>query len=251
MLRWSAILLFFGLLSGCVTVSEDETGDSFDNVQAAEARVTLGLNYMQQGQWQRARENLELAMQYAPDYYRSLIGMAYYLQNVGSDDEAEGLYKKALRYSPDNGDVLNNYGVFLCRKERYDDAQNAFSKAIKQPYYYQVAASYENAAFCELKAGNRETAIYKFEKALANEPTRPKTLLQLADIKIEDDKYNQARLHLFAFNKRYGYQPTSLLMLIQLEAKAGRQIEVDRYGELLATMYPDSEQYQRYIANDY
>lgn len=251
MLPWVRFFLLITLLTGCTTVTEQKNNADFDNIRAAEARITLGLGYLENGNWQRARENLELALQYAPNHYRSLITMAYYLQQVEENEQAETLYKKALREAPRNGDVLNNYGVFLCKHGRYDEAQGAFQRAIEQPYYYLVSASYENAAYCELKSGQRDKAKEKFAKAVDHEPNRVRSSLQLAKMEIEDGELEQARFRLFNFHKRYGYRPFGLLLLVKLESSAGRDDEVGRYGELLASKFPESKEYRLYLENEY
>ncbi|KAE8175773.1 type IV pilus biogenesis/stability protein PilW [Photobacterium carnosum] len=252
MIRWMKYPLFSCLLlAGCATVMVEDNAEQFNAIDAAEARMTLGLNYLKVGQWQRARDNLELALEYAPDYYRVQNAMAYYYQKVGEKDAAEKMYKQALKDAPKNGDVLNNYGAFLCSEGRYDEAINTFIKAINQPYYYLISASYENAGLCSRKQGNDVQAIDYFEKALSHDPYRPKSMLQLAQLELEANNYKDARVRLFKFNKRYGYTANSLLLLIQLENQNGRLTLVNKYANLLKEQFPDSQQYQNYLANEY
>ncbi|HIF9128096.1 TPA: type IV pilus biogenesis/stability protein PilW [Photobacterium damselae] len=251
MVRWTMYPLLCGLLMGCVTVNENGgTTQEFNSTEAAEARITLGLGYLQAGQWQRAKENLDLALKYAPKYYRAQNAMAFYYQKVDENAEAEAMYKKALQDSPKNGDVLNNYGVFLCSEARYDEAINAFEQAIKQPYYYLTSASYENAGLCSVKKGDLKQARFFFEKSLTHDPNRPKSMLQLAQLDIDAHHLSDARVQLFKFNKRYGYQPDSLWLLIQLERKAGKTTQVAKYAGILKKEFPDSQQYQNYLANE-
>ena len=234
-----------------MTVDEAGNERKFDNIEASEARISLGLSYLDSGQWQRARDNLELALDYAPDYYRAQNAMAYYYQRVDDPAAAEAMYRQALRDSPDNGDVLNNYGVFLCSQQRYDEAIAAFEQAIKQPYYYLTSASYENAALCSLKGGEKDLGRDYLEKALAYDPYRPKSMLQLAQLDIESQNLKPARVMLIKFNKRYGYQADSLWLLIQLEHAAGHSTQVEKYASLLKEQFPTSQQYQKYLANEY
>ncbi|MDV5171411.1 type IV pilus biogenesis/stability protein PilW [Photobacterium rosenbergii] len=252
MVQWKKCLLLCSFLAGCVTV--DETGkapQSVNKVEAAEARVTLGLGYLEKGQWQRARDNFELALQYAPRYYRAQNAMAYYYQRVDEPESAEKIYRQALKYSPKNGDVRNNYGVFLCSQGRYDEAIDQFESAIKQPYYYLTSASYENAALCSLEQGNQPQARGYFDKALAYDPYRGKSMLQLSKLDIEAQNFKEARVRLFKFNKRYGYKADSLWLLIQLEQQAGQDSQADKYAGILKAQFPNSQQYQNYLANEY
>ncbi|WP_105903367.1 type IV pilus biogenesis/stability protein PilW [Vibrio gangliei] len=244
-------ILVVSFLVGCVTVTDKPNTAKFDNIKASEARISLGLGYMEEGNMVKARENLEMAVKYAPSYYRALNSIAYYYQRVGEYDLAEDAYEDALDSSPKNGDVLNNYGAFLCRQGEYKKADEFFNRAIEQPYYYLVAASYENAGLCALKSGNNEKAENYFSRALDHDPSRAQSLLQLAELEIEKDEFSNARVRLLKFNQRYGYRPVSLGLLIKLEHKANNPELVSKYGDILKTKYPYSVQYQKYRQNEY
>lgn len=252
MKKWNIALLAISLFTGtgCVTVTESDDMTKEEIIRAAEARITLGLSYLNVGDMIKARENLELAVRYAPDYYRSQTSIAYYYQKVDEDDLAEKAYKRALRYSSKNGNVLNNYGVFLCGKGRYEEAQEKFTQAIEQPYYYLVSASYENAAMCALSSGDKVTAKLYFERSIAHDPNRVRSTLQLAKLNIDEGNYSEPRISLFKFNKKYGYKPVSLSLLIELEKKAGNASLVEKYAGILGEKYPDSAEYQNYINHD-
>ena len=246
-----ANIFLVSLLVGCVTVTEQSANNQFDKIKAAEARISLGLSYLESKDMIRARENLETAVSYAPDYYRSLIAMAHFYQEVGETDQAEQAYKKALRESPKNGDVLNNYGTFLCKIGRYDEADVFFNRAIEQPYYYLIAASYQNAAMCALKSGDQDKAEYYFARSLDHDPNRVVSILQLTQIEIQKAKYREARVRLLKFHNRYGYKASSLGLLIELEKQAGNNTLANKYASVLKDKYPDSIQYQKYVANEY
>lgn len=251
MTRMVFIFLLISGLSGCVTVSTSPSQQKQDPYKASESRISLGLAYLKAGQWERARQNLEQAVQFAPKYYRARISLAYYLQTVGEDKQAETHYRQALKESPLNGDVQNNYGVFLCRQARFSEAQRAFKKAIEKPHYYKLAASYENAALCALKEKDRSNAKRWFAKALDHEPNRLMSTVQLANMEVADGDYKDARLRLHSFHKRYGYRPDTLLTLAELEDKAGRPEKSEKYAGLLALQFPESREYKQYLENEY
>ncbi len=135
MLSRLVVTFLVSFLVGCVTVTDKPNTVAFDAVKASEARITLGLNYLREGDRVRARENLEKAVAFAPKYYRAQTSMAYYYQQVGENKQAEKHYRLALSSSPRNGDVLNNYGAFLCGVGRFEQADQYFKQAIEQPYY--------------------------------------------------------------------------------------------------------------------
>lgn len=217
------------LLPGCVTVTDGPPKVEPDPKEMAESRIALGLGYLEKGNMVRARENLELAIKHAPNYYRAQISMAHYFEQVGETAEAAKTYKKALRQDSRNGNVLNNYGTFLCKQGEYEKADQYFNRAIEQPYYYLVSASYENAALCALKSGKNDQAKYYFTRALDHDPIRARSILQLSQLEVQDEEFTNARIRLMKFHQMYGYQIPSLKILVELENKAGNAALEKKY----------------------
>lgn len=106
------------VLSGCITVTENHLAQNSDSeikhnpIDMAESRLALGLGYLDNGNMSKARENLEKAIHYAPDDYRTQLAMAHYHEMVEETDAARHTYHAALKAHPKNGNVLNNYPIF-------------------------------------------------------------------------------------------------------------------------------------------
>ncbi len=228
------------LLSGCVSVTDNSRERRSDPIQIADSRIALGLAYFEQGLWERTRQNLESAVQVAPNYYRSHLTLAFYLQEVGEPEQAENAYQRAISYATRNGDVYNDYGVFLCRQNRFEESQAAFAKAIAQPHYYKIASSYENAALCALKDNDLENAKNWFQKAIDHEPNRPISSIQLATLELQEGALERVRSRMSRFHRQYDYTPASLLILIELERRANRMQEMQEYAGLLAKKFPQN-----------
>ncbi|EGQ7902350.1 MULTISPECIES: type IV pilus biogenesis/stability protein PilW [Vibrio] len=228
------ILLSQFALVGCVTVKEDGSPVvKADPVAMAESRIALGLGYLDGGNMIRAHDNLQQALNHAPQYYRAQLSMAHYYETVGEDIKAEQMYKRSLRQHTKNGNVLNNYGTFLCKRGAFEKADQMFNRAIEQPYYYLIPASYENAAFCALKSQDKDKARYYFTRAIDHDPHRPKSILQLAKIEIDSGDYTEARIRLMRFNQMYGVKKPSLQLMIQLERAAGNEALEKKYQKQL------------------
>lgn len=227
------VMLASMTLSGCVTVHEDNSNAQHSSIDMADTRIALGLNYVKLEQYSKARQSLEKAMKYAPHYYKSSLSLAYYLDVVGEVNRAAELYKKTLDEHPNNGNVYNNYGTFLCKQGEFQRADVLFNQAIDKPNYYAVAETYENAGLCALKARKSHQAKYYFSKSVEHQPLRPISSLQLAALEIEQNQLYQARLRLLDFSQRYGYQRNNLVLLIELERKSKNWMLVNKYQALL------------------
>ncbi|MGR5131656.1 type IV pilus biogenesis/stability protein PilW [Vibrio alfacsensis] len=218
---------------GCVTVNENGPVVEADPVTMAESRIALGLGYLNSGSMIRAHDNLQQALTHAPNYYRAQLSMAHYYEVVGEDSKAENIYKRSLRQHSKNGNVLNNYGAFLCKRGDFPQADQMFNRAIQQPYYYLIPASYENAGFCALKSNNPNKAKYYFSRAIDHDPHRPKSILQLAKLEIDSGNYTDARLRLMRFNQMYGVKRPSLQLMVELEREAGNKVLEQKYQKQL------------------
>ncbi|MGR5409000.1 type IV pilus biogenesis/stability protein PilW [Vibrio sp. PNB22_8_1] len=232
--KLSTLLLISQLgVVGCVTVNENGPVVEADPVTMAESRIALGLGYLNSGSMIRAHDNLQQALTHAPNYYRAQLSMAHYYEVVGEDSKAENIYKRSLRQHSNNGNVLNNYGTFLCKRGDFPQADQMFNRAIQQPYYYLIPASYENAGFCALKSNNPDKAKYYFSRAIDHDPHRPKSILQLAKIEIDSGNYTDARLRLMRFNQMYGVKRPSLQLMVELEREAGNRVLEQKYQKQL------------------
>lgn len=142
-------LLFSGLLSGCATAPQHSKNQS-----AAYARVQVALGYLQQHQYEAAKQSLDRALQHDADYYLPYLVLAHYYQLIGNNSQAESHYQLALQKDPNQGDIYNNYAAFLCQQGNFAEAFKNFDLALKSPDYYRLAQTYENTALCAHQASD-------------------------------------------------------------------------------------------------
>lgn len=144
---WSWLII---LLSGCAHQLEEpqQQGKSY-------ARIQVALGYLQQREYDIAKQNIDKAIEYAPDYYLPYLVAAHYYQQIGNIASAEEQYQLSLIKGKTQGDVYNNYGAFLCQQGNVQQAFVMFETALQQPEYYRAAQTYENIALCAHQVGNR------------------------------------------------------------------------------------------------
>lgn len=243
------LLLIICSLGGCANHSS--SGNRMDKSKAAQARLVLGMAYLREGDIQAARINLERAVRYAPADYQTQLGMALYQQNVGENDSAYGYFTQALILAPDNGDVLNNYGAFLCSLGQYDLAQSYFGKAVKLKNSEKIADSLENSGYCLLKAGQSDRATLMLVRALKQDPQKGARLLKTATEYYQRDQRTEVIALLNSYHNALPASAESLWMQIQLAALDNRPHDIQRYGQLLAQDFSQTKQYQLFLAHEY
>lgn len=251
-----ATATLLSLLCGCVTqtfensntpVVENET----TNNEIAMTRISLGLGYLKMGNTEQAKFNLEKAKKFSPNLVEVHAAFAHYYESVGEDAKTIQSYEKALSIKPNDADTLNNYGVFLCRKERYADAEKQFLHAIEVPSYIRVAQSYENLALCQLQAPDFDKAETYLGKAIDHSPSNASTLYQMMRLQYAMGNYQDA----MAFGKRFEkstrrFNPEALALSYKIYKKLGNNKIAANYGTMLVKMFPESWYAKQYLLNE-
>ncbi|MGC7561018.1 type IV pilus biogenesis/stability protein PilW [Pasteurella sp. PK-2025] len=147
----------------CACVSQPQRSE-FDAKQAAKARVELGLGYLAQQDFVRAKQNFDKALSYSSDFYLVHSALAYFYQTQGQIEQASKAYDTAIKLDPSQGDVLNNYGAFLCSQGAFEQAYLHFEQALKSQHYYQYADTYENMALCAFSQKN----LQRYQQSVQN-----------------------------------------------------------------------------------
>jgi len=246
------------LLSACVTSETTTTLNNpkgisvdFNPVAAAKTRVELALLYLQNQQIAQAKDSLDKALKYQPNNAEVLSALAYYYQKVNDEQNAIKTYQASLLLDPLNGNTWHNYGSFLCIKGHYQQAENAFLKAINTPDYLQTSASYENAAYCQEASGNVIKAIEYATLALSYNPKKSNLNLFLAKLNITVKKYQAARLNLLSFQRNSAPTAESLWQWVRLSHAEGNKANVSKHGEALIKLFPGTPQVLNYVNKKY
>ncbi|CAO96072.1 type IV pilus biogenesis/stability protein PilW [Erwinia tasmaniensis] len=221
------------------------------NITRVETRIQLGLAYLSKGNTDAARRNLRRALRQAPDDYRVQLAMARYQQQMGDISMAQQHYHRALTLAPQNVYVLNNYGAFLCGLGQYDAAQTQFSLARAVPVKGLYADSVENSGYCFLNAGQQDKARVALADAVQTDPAKGLPMLAEAERRLGKGRRSESRLLLDVYQHNFPVSAESLWLEIRFAAQAKRPDDVKRYGGQLAQIFPQSIQYQHFLANEY
>lgn len=88
-------------------------------VEASALNLQLGLIYLQENNWLQAENRLLLAKQQNPHSVSALNGLAYVFQKTQRNTLAYDYYRQAEKLEPNNSEVLNHFGAFLCQQGDY------------------------------------------------------------------------------------------------------------------------------------
>ena len=228
------------LTVGCASQQQQET-EGKNLKERARSHTDLGAAYFQQRQLDIALEEFTLATKIDPDFGLAYNGLGLVYAALGEDGIAEKNFKKALQLEPNNSESHNNFGSFLCSRNRIDESVKEFMAAVKNPLYATPAVAYTNAGICSLRKQDSVNAEIYFQKALEVEPLAAVAAYQLASIQFKRNEVAKAKATL---QNAVLSQPTpeNLWLSIQIARKLGVKNDEASYALQLRRQYPDSEQ---------
>lgn len=249
--RLALIVLLVLSVGGCASSAERQDARE-RRERLASTHTQLGVSYLQRGQLEAAKENLEKALELEPDDIHANSMMALLQWRLKNHIQAEKHFRKSLleRDAKGNSEAWNNFGVFLCERGQFDAAEQAFQRALADPLYQTPAEANVNAGMCQMRKPSPALAEKYFRVALEINPRQPRALLEMARI-----SYNMGRtLSARAFMQRYFATtedtPEALFLATKIEGALGNRNAEASYGMRLRGKFPESHEASQLKDND-
>lgn len=222
------------LLSGCAGSGRNS------NAEAAQANLNLGVAYLRQRRPDLAIENLERALRLDPRLAAAHNALALAHDDLGNTDQAAEHYQRALALEPMNPSVANSYAVFLCRQNRWSDAEPFFRRAVANPAYATPAAALTNAGNCARSAGEADRAEEYYREALGRNPAFADALAGMLELSYQRGNYLQARAFLQRYLDVSPPTPSVLLLCYNVERELNDRAAADDCARRLRSEFPQS-----------
>lgn len=242
-MRTLIAIVALSLGQGCVSSSSGRS--RMPTQDAAVANLNLGVAYLRQGRPEIARANLEKALEFDPRLAAAHSAIAIAYEQLGDSDAAEEHYLRATQLESNDGSAANSYAVFLCRYDRWGEAERFFRRAAESPRYPTPAAALTNAGVCARSVGDLVTAERYFREGLSRDAEFPDALSNMADLTFQAEDYLASR----AFTQRYlaaaGGTPEILLLCVQVERALDAIDAAAECASRLRSTFPDSAEVAR------
>lgn len=243
-----AVLLLAVLSAGCTTVTTTVGGvevpapskTEADPRKRAEIRTELASSYYREGRLAVALEEAQRAVQvdarYAPAH--GLLGLIY--MEIGDRSEAEASFNRALRLEPDNSDILNNYGWFLCQSGRERESFDYFQRAANNRLYSTPGLAMRNAGVCLLKVNDLDGAERALRRALELDAADARTKYELARLYLRRGQADRAGFYYGLLDPASRASAPGLWLGLRI-ARANGDLRRERdLASQLSDRYPDS-----------
>jgi type IV pilus assembly protein PilF len=249
-----------GLLAACThTTRQSEVGGGdtsqpnapADSRTRARIHTELASLYFQRGQDAVAVQELKDALVANPDYAPaySMLGLVY--MDLKENALAQANFERALKLIPNDSDVNNNYGWFLCQTGSPKESIPYFINAVKNPLYATPQKAYLNAGLCAIRMEDRVKAEEYLQHSLEVDPNLPQALLTLAQLRYRRGRYEDAKFYVERFNKVTDPTAESLWLALRVERKLGDRGAEATIATQLRRSFSGSREYQDFLKGIY
>ena len=239
-------LLLAGLLAAVPAVATAATPR-----ELAQTRALLAIEYMKFGNMRVAMENAEQAIAFDPGYQHGYLAKALILMQLNVDKEAEQAFQQALRIDGRNPEVNNNFGYFLCSRNRFDDALQRFDQALADPFFDAPQSAMVNKALCLERMKRGEEASQLLLAALRRAPNDPSALRELTRMALDRNNAEMADFYFQRISKDQRRNNAPELWLgVRLARLKHDEATAAQLASLLKNRFPDSPETQQLLSGN-
>lgn len=233
--------------AGCVSQQTTETrlvtdSGGADPRRRAEVHTGLAGEYYARGNYAVALEETRLALKHDPSYYPAHNMQALVYMELREDLPAREAFDKALRISPNNPEVLNNFGWFLCLRNEGERGLAMLQRAANDTLYGSPEKAWLSSGLCLRRMGRHAEAEESLRRAVLMQPNLIGALYNLADISFERGRAKEAENYLLRYMRLA--QPTleALALGVKIARANGDKVAEDSFLQQLRRRFPDSRE---------
>lgn len=237
--RLGAALVVLLVVAGCASGGPNQP-KPWEDKRRAQAHVDLGVDYLRRGQFDVARNELELAISIDPSSDQAYHAQGLLMAQTGYEDEATKLFARAVSINPGNFQAVNDYGIYLCETGDHQKGIDVLQRVESRPDNQLLSNTRLGLGLCKFQKGNYAEAKEHFKEVLQAEPRLPQALLPMAEIAYQEQNFLSAR----AFIERYifiGAMTERILVVgTNTELQLGDSEKAAQYARELRRLYPQS-----------
>jgi len=199
----------------------------------AKAHGDLAMIYYQGGNMAVALQEARISLMADPNYAPAFNVMGLVHLYLGEIPQAQEHLERAVRLAPQDSDIANHYGWFLCTSGREKEGLSYFLVAVKNPLYKTPTRPYTNAGLCALRLKDDKSAEEYFQRAAMADGSNAQALFHLADIAFRRSDYFKAKGFLGEVLRLNEPNAEALWLGVRIERKLGdRQAEAGHAAQL-------------------
>jgi type IV pilus assembly protein PilF len=235
------------LIAGCSSQTTVETGpvtdsNTLDARHRAELHTALAGEYYSRGNYAVALAETRLAIKDDSKYFAAYNMQALIYMELKEDVSAREAFDQALRISPNNPEVLNNFGWFLCLRNDTQRGVDMMLRAANDSLYPTPEKAWLSVGLCLRRAGRNNEAEDALRRAVLIRPDLIGALYNLALINYERGNTKDAEIYLNRYTRTSAPTLEALALGVKIaRANQDKQSE-DSFMQQLRRRFPDSPQ---------
>lgn len=211
----------------------------------ARIRLELAASHYQQGNLPLALQEIEQGQKIDPNYPAGY-GMAALIYAAMNDRErADQNFRQGLRLAPNDAELNNNFGWYLCQTGRQREAIPHFDRAGEDRTYPTPAKPMHNAGICLRQIGDDNAAEGYLLRSFRLDPSNAVAMYNLGDLYLQRNNYERAKF--YSDRLLSTYQPTAETLWLGVRvARMGNDTRnADRLADQLRSRFPNSHEAHR------
>ncbi|QJR15705.1 type IV pilus biogenesis/stability protein PilW [Usitatibacter palustris] len=236
------------IAAGCVSTSSSETRTPTndpvlaDARRRAEAHTSLAAEYYARGIYGVALSETKLAIKDDPSFVAAWNMQGLVLMELREDTMAREAFDRALRMDPNNSEVLNNYGWFVCVRGEHARGLEMLRRAGADPLYPTPEKAYLSAGLCMRRAGRSAEAETQLRAAVSIRPDLLGALFNLAELSYERGAMKDAENFITRYMRIASPNADALLLAVKIARANNDKIAEESYLQQMRRRFPDSAQ---------
>jgi type IV pilus assembly protein PilF len=206
----------------------------------AQIKQELAAGYYERGQMDVALEELDKAVKLNANNARTynIYGLVYGM--LGENAKAEQNFQRALQLAPQDSEIRQNWGWYLCMRGRPKESIPEFEAAVRNPLYKTPEIALINAGRCSAAYGDVRAAEGYYRRALQAAPNNPTATYGLALLAYKEARFDDARGWMKPVMQQTTPPPEALFLGMCIERKLGDRNAETSYASQLRNRFPNS-----------
>jgi type IV pilus assembly protein PilF len=221
----------------------DTTGGA-DATRRAQVHTALAGEYFARGNFRVALDETRLAVKDDPRYMPAYNMQGLVYMELHEDVPAREAFDHALRLAPNDAEVLNNFGWFLCTRSDTTRAVDMLTRAASDAANPTPEKAMLSLGLCYRRMGRAADAEQLLRRAVLIRPELIGALYNLAMLTYERGAYEDAENYMNRYTRLAQPNLDGLALGVRIARARHDAAGEDSYMQQLRRRYPDARETQ-------
>ncbi len=237
------------LVAACTSQSTVEThavteSRSADASRRAQVHTALAGEYFARGNFRVALDETRLAIKDDPKFVQAYNMQGLVYMELREDVAAREAFDQALSLAPNNAEVLNNFGWYLCTRGDTGRAVDMLKRAAVDPLNATPEKAMLSLGLCYRRMERNTEAEQALRQAVMIRPELIGALYNLAIVTYERGAYEDANNYLNRYTRITQPNLDALVLGVKISRARRDAAAEDSYMQQLRRRFPDARETQ-------